>query len=321
MESGESILPSWAIGPFTKHPANPVLKPSATGFDSWAVYNPAVTVWKGRFYMFYRAEALSEAQTPYCGTSRIGLATSEDGVHWQREAAPLLDVTQEWERPGGLEDPRIVRHGGAWHLFYTAYAWPRGVVLCRACSTDLVHWEKQGPVFEAETARGVFSKSAAVVCDPHGEAVRVRGQYVMYTNAQLAYSSDFEHWQVEPFQAAEGFGQGNEVCVALTNYRSPDDNIVVFVAGSLGRVLPEAEYFYAVTEGLFSRDDPSRLVDYVPFAVLDATEPYERSTQRLTAPEAAKGTLFVDSLFQHQGRWWMHYGASDQFVALAQAPV
>ena len=40
----EKLYPEWAIGPFEKPVDKPVLWPSEKGFDSWAVYNPAVAV-------------------------------------------------------------------------------------------------------------------------------------------------------------------------------------------------------------------------------------------------------------------------------------
>lgn len=315
--------PPWAIGPFEKHAANPVLSPSERGFDSWAVYNAAVAVHDGFFHMYYRAESLDEADTPYCGTSRIGLAVSADGVAWTRPfTAPLIDATDAWEVPGGCEDPRIVKVGSVWHLLYTAYFWPKGVVLCYAVSSDLLRWEKRGPVFPRETLHGVHSKSACPVCDPSGNAVRIDGRYVLYTNDQLALSDDFEHWDVEPLRAAAFSGRLNEVCVAVTDHRSPGrDDIVLFVAGTLDRVPGAGDRFYAVGEALMSRKNPRERLDVVPGAVLAAAQPFERSTERLhMVADAAKGCIFPCSLFRHAGRWWMYYGAADREVGLATAP-
>ncbi len=315
--------PDWAIGPFTKHAGNPVLSPSEKGFDSWAAYNAAVTVHDGTFYMYYRAESRDEADTPYCGTSRIGLAVSADGLHWKKPfVAPLLDATEAWERPGGCEDPRIVKVGSVWHLLYTGYCWPKGVVLCDAVSADLVRWEKRGPLFRQETLRGMESKSACPVCNPEGEAVKIDGRYVVYTNEQIAFSEDFERWDVEPLEAAAFSGRYNEVCVAVTDYQRPgEDDIVLFVAGSLDRVPGAGDVFYAVGEALQSRRDPRKRLDVMPGAVLAAEHPYERSGDRLSMmPEASKGCIFLDSVFRYDGKWWMYYGASDQYVALATAP-
>lgn len=319
----KTTWPQWAIGPFEKHPGNPVLSPSEKGFDSWAAYNAAVVVHDDLFHMYYRAESRDEADTPYCGTSRIGLAVSTDGLAWTRPFdAPLLDATEAWEIPGGCEDPRIVKVGAVWHLLYTGYCWPKGVVLCDAVSEDLLRWEKRGPVFPRETLGGVHSKSACPVCDPAGNAVKIDGRYVMYTNEQLAFSDDFERWEVEPLRAAAFSGRLNEVCVAVTDHRAPGrDDIVLFVAGTLDRIDGAGDRFYAVGEALMSRHDPRERLEVLPAAVLAAEHPFERSIERLSmVPDAGKGCIFLCSLFRHDGRWWMYYGAADRYVGLATAP-
>jgi predicted GH43/DUF377 family glycosyl hydrolase len=314
-------LPEWAIGPFYKYSGNPILSPAEHGFDDWAVYNGAVAVKDGVFYLFYRAETRAEADTPYMGTSRIGLATSQDGFNFTRVSdQPVIDATEDYELPGGCEDPRIVKVGETWHLLYTAYAYPDQVSICDAVSTDLVNWEKRGPVLARESAAGISSKSCCVVCNPAGEAVRIDGSYVMYCNEFLARSQDFQDWQAEPFEAQAFAGEFVEVCVAVTDYAVPGkDDIVVFIAGDLNKINPDGDYFYALTEALYSRQDPRMKMDHLAVPILAAEYDYEKSTDRLPFEKAAKGTLFMDSLLRYQDKWWLYYGAADQYMALAEA--
>ena len=75
------------------------------------MFNPAVVVKDGKIFVLYRAENLV---TPNVGkTSRIGLASSPDGIHFTRMATPVLhpdnDPQKKWEWPGGTEDPRVVQ--------------------------------------------------------------------------------------------------------------------------------------------------------------------------------------------------------------------
>lgn len=318
----KQVLPDWAIGPFVKYKNNPVLSPSKAGFDSWAVYNSAVTVKDGKFYMYYRAESRDEMETSYCGTSRIGLAVSSDGYRWDRYLnKPLIDAELKWEMPGGCEDPRIVKVGNVWHLLYTGYAYPDNVFICDAVSKDLIHWQKKGPLFKKESSAGINSKSACVVCNPSGEAVKIDGRYIMYTNENIAYSPDFENWEVKAFRASSFSGNLNEVCVAVTDYRTPgSDDIVLFFAGNCSKIDADDELFYAVGEALYSRENPTRLLDYVNQPVIKGEYSYEKSTDRLSMVEDAyKGTIFLDSLLRINGKWVTYYGASDQYVAMAIA--
>ncbi len=311
------MFPEWAIGPFEKAAENPVLSPSPEGFDSWAAYNPAVIYAQGAYHMFYRAETKDERDTPYCGTSRIGYAVSEDGVRFEKRGL-ALDATEPYELPGGVEDPRIVLVEGVYHLLYTAYNYP-AVYLCSAISTDLLHWEKQGPVFPAETAAGKQSKSACVVVNPGLEAVKIDGLYRMFTNEFYAESPDFICWTCIPFEASAFSGCLHEVCTAITDYRNPgEDPIVLFVAGDLKKLCPERDLFYAVTECLLDRHDPLQRIDAMQEPVICAELLFEKSLERLTG-EAVKGTIFLDSVFRKDGVWHVYYGASDMCVGAAFA--
>ncbi len=309
--------PEWAIGPFSKAAENPVLEPGESGFDSWAAYNPAVIYAFGKYHMFYRAETLKERDTSYCGTSRIGLATSTDGRRFVKQGV-VLDADQPYELPGGLEDPRIAIVDGEYHLLYTAYCYPR-VVLCSAVSKDLVRWEKRGPLLKTWTELGRESKSACPVVDPNLRAVRIGGKYHLFTNQVYATSEDFVHWDCEPFEAAKYSGKFHEVCTAITDYRDPGkDDIVLFVAGGLDALCPERKLFYAVTECLLSRKDLRRRVNQLDFPVIAAEHSYEKSLFRLTG-DAARGTIFLDSVFRRDGLWHAYYGASDMCVGAAFA--
>lgn len=310
-----SPLPEWAIGPFYKAPENPVVVPGNTGFDSWAAYNPAVVCANGEYHMFYRAEDIAERGTPYCGTSRIGRAVSKDGRHFEKKGL-ALDADQSYELPGGLEDPRIVIVDGVYHLLYTAYCWPK-VILCSAVSTDLIHWEKRGPLFTEWTKAGKESKSACVIVNPSLEAVKIQGSYRMFSNEVYAVSEDFIHWECEPFCTSAYSGRLNEVCTAVTDYRNPgEDDIVLFVAGTLDYLCPEQNLFYGISECLLDRNDPRKQIAKLNVPVIRAEYPYEKSLERLSG-EAARGTIFLDSVFRKDGVWHAYYGASDAFVGAA----
>ena len=315
------LCPKWAIGPFQRPTTEPVLSPSEKGFDSWAVYNPAVTVKDGTFYMFYRAESRDEADTPYLGTSRIGMALSKDGLHFERCGnIPVIDAIDPLEMPGGCEDPRICRVGDLWYLIYGAYQYPGEVYLCYAVSPDLYRWEKKGPLLFDTDGEPLPCKSAAIVCDPWGNAVKVEGRYLLYTNTCVARSVNFCDWEAVPFEASEFSGSLHEVCVALTDYCEPgQDDILLFFAGNFSKI-QERDYFYAIGEALFDRKDPLKRKDYLREPVIRAELPFEKISDRLAVvPESSKGTLFLDSVFCYQGAWYAYYGCSDQFVGVSIA--
>ena len=172
---------SWMLGPFEKAAeANPCLVPNAVsrffcpvqekelGWEAKGVFNPAAVVKDDRVYLLYRAE---DHEGKYAGTSRIGLAVSDDGLHFTTMPEPVLypekDEFSVYEWEGGCEDPRIVEtKDGRYFLYYTSYN-GKVALLCCAESTDLVHWEKHGPIFKDAMNgkyKNLWSKSGAVVC-------------------------------------------------------------------------------------------------------------------------------------------------------------
>ena len=115
--------PGWQMGPFQRPAdAQPIIKPDpGLVFDCpmrkepvrWQAthtFNPAAVVKDGKVYVLYRAE--DDHGGGIGGyTSRLGLAVSDDGVHFEKMPTPVLYPAEdeqkgrEWE--GGCEDPRV----------------------------------------------------------------------------------------------------------------------------------------------------------------------------------------------------------------------
>ncbi len=118
---------------------NPVLEPIAGHWwESEAVFNPAAVVEGGRVHLFYRALGRD-------GVSRIGYASSQDGIHFERLPSPVYaaDSVEEardhyaYTSParltydtvsnasgggwGGCEDPRAVTIEGRVYLTFNMF--------------------------------------------------------------------------------------------------------------------------------------------------------------------------------------------------------
>lgn len=131
---------------WTRLENNPVLSPSdldARDFEKKTLYKSQI-VWDKTetlghpFVMFYNGK-----QEGKVGTERIGVAVSEDMVHWTRFGRePVID-----NGPRGISgDPQIVKIGELWVMFYFGHAWKPKAFDTFACSKDLVHWTKwDGP--------------------------------------------------------------------------------------------------------------------------------------------------------------------------------
>lgn len=285
-------IPAWVPGPFARHEGNPIMEPLGNGFEAFAVYNPAMIVENGTFYMLYRAEDRK-------GVSRIGLAESEDGIDFVRHPEPVLSPTEDYEIWGGCEDPRVVEIDGVYYMTYTAFDgwWAK---LALATSEDLVHWEKHGVIVPWP-----WSKSGAIIPQ------EVNGRYVMYfgdTSIWIAYSDDLLNWEVmdEPvlrprpgYFDSRGIEPGPPPIVTdqgfLLIYNGWDDNIT-----------------YKVGAVLFSKDDPTQVLARAEQPFLEPTEASELRGQ-------VPNVVFASALVEHEGVWYLYYGAADKSISVAIA--
>ena len=335
----------WMLVPFVKQDAvNPVLTPNAgTTFNCpirqktvhWEVkdvFNPAAVVKEGKVHLLYRAE---DSVGMYSGTSRIGLAISADGLHFERLPDPVLfpdnDFMQPIEWEGGCEDPRVVEDdNGTYYMTYTAYD---GEVarLCVASSPDLMQWEKHGLAF-ADAYEGKYaktwSKSGAIVCQQEGHrliATKINGKYWMYwgdTDLFLASSDNLTDWVpledengalqsvlsvrenhfdsdlVEPGPPALLTQQG---ILLLYNARNSDD---VTADTTLD------QYTYAAGQVLFAAKDPARIVQRSSSYFIKPEKDYEISGQ-------VNQVCFVEGLVFFNNQWLLYYGTADSKIAMA----
>jgi beta-1,2-mannosidase len=346
-------MTGWQLGPFHKQDAaNPCLTPrqktrftcpfhGPVDWEAKDVFNPAAVVREGRLYLLYRAE---DTIGRHAGTSRIGLASSSDGLHFQRENQPVLYPAHdayaaiEWE--GGCEDPRIVeREAGGYVLTYTAYD---GTLarLCVATSPDLRHWQKHGPAFGSAN-RDLWSKSGAIVCRRAGErllATRINGRYWMYwgeSDVFLAHSEDLISWELllDPSGVA-GTNQRNQNAAGQALFSAmstrpgqfdsdlvepgppavlTEQGIVLIYNGKNSATTGDPALSagtYAAGQALFAADEPGRLIGRSKEPFLVPERPYEHHGQ-------VGNVCFVEGLVPFGERWHLYYGTADSHIAVA----
>lgn len=169
-------------------------------WESKDVFNPAATIYEGEVCLLYRAE---DTEGIHAGTSRIGLATSQDGRNFQKHGQPVLypcnDFMREYEWEGGCEDPRIVwsdQHG-----FVMTYSAFDGKVarLCVATSPNLREWTKRGLAFKKMP--DLWSKAGAIICRLVGDKLvpeMIHGKYWMFWGESyvfVATSTNLLDWE------------------------------------------------------------------------------------------------------------------------------
>jgi predicted GH43/DUF377 family glycosyl hydrolase len=115
---------------------------------------------------------------------------------------PAKDSFQQYDYPGGCEDPASFRQRGLYILAYTSwnYKIPR---LSIAFSKDLFHWEKKGPAFATAYNHKFLdtaSKSASMITKMVDDKIvlaKIAGKYWMYWGehfVNLAWSENLYDW-------------------------------------------------------------------------------------------------------------------------------
>ena len=332
---------------FEKPKENPILRAdsSFTFFEPikkqtvrWQkadVFNPAAIVKNDTVFLLYRCE---DNPAAHLGgrTSRLGLAESTDGIHFKKHPTPVLfpdnDAFQQYDYPGGCEDPRLVQtEEGLYVVAYTA--WNAKIArLSIAFSRDLLHWEKKGPAF-SKANDGKFldtwSKSGSMLTKfVKGKQVlaKINGKYWMYWGEQgvnLAWSENLYDWQ--PLLDEKGglryliAPRKNKFDSHLTECGPPailtKQGVVLLYNG---RNIENDDADPKLAKGTYS-------VGQVVFNGRNLQTVVSRSDNPFLTPSLAHektgqyqaGTTFAEGLVYFKHKWFLYYGTADSFVGLA----
>jgi beta-1,2-mannosidase len=334
----------WMLGPFVRPVDAPIivpnLKPVFTDpitnqpvrWEALHTFNPGAIVRQGKVYVLYRAEDDSGTMAIGMHTSRLGLASSEDGIHFTTQPVPVFypdhDSQQEREWPGGVEDPRVVeREDGTYVLAYTQWN-RRSTDIGIATSTDLIHWTKEGPALVGKKYQHFDYKSASMVTrlkDGRLIAAKIQGKYWMYwgeIEVRLATSDDLIHWT--PVEDSSGkpvvllHRRPGHFDSAFPEVGPPslitDRGILLIYNGKNAAVdgAPGiAAGAYSDGQALFSAADPGKLLARSKQPFFKPEKAWEQSGQY------AAGTTFAEGLVFFRENWFLYYGCADSRVGVA----
>lgn len=282
----------------------PLLGPSA-GWMSVGVFNPAAVKVGSKTVLLFRAQ---DAE----GTSRIGYAGSEDGLHFTVRPDPVLAPEAPYEKGGGVEDPRVVEIGGVYYLTYTGYN-RKDAQLCLATSSDLIHWKREGVILPAYkgTWNEQWTKSGAIFPQ------KVDGKWWMYylgtrkgADGQLrdymglAASVDLLHWKDATAQPVLPRRPGAFDSRVMEPGPAPmltKDGILLLYNGA------DDHLVYRTGWLLFDAKDPRRLLRRSEHPFIEPALPWER---RGTVPNV----IFLEGAVRSGSGLTGYYGAADRYI-------
>lgn len=285
----------------------PILSPQGKSWESAGAFNPAVIQHDGRLVMLYRAQDAH-------GVSRLGYGESSDGIHFNRRPEPVLSPETDYEKGGGVEDPRLVKITDRYYLTYTGYN-GKDAQLCLATSTDVLHWERKGillPAYKGNWNVG-WTKSGAIVSE------KIDGHYWMYwlgTAADhtdqmgLSFSDDLLHWTeattVPVLAKRPGKFDSRVVEPGPPPILTPDGIVLVYNGADDALV-------YRTGIAVFDRKDPRKLLYRSESPVFGPELDWERIGQ-------VPNVVFVEGMARRGGRFLFYYGGADKYIGIAEAP-
>jgi predicted GH43/DUF377 family glycosyl hydrolase len=304
------------FGPWTRAANEPILSPQGTTWESAGTFNPAVVFVPAKnqekhkdskFVMLYRAQDAF-------GTSRLGYAESPDGLHFTRRPDPVLSPEADYEKDGGVEDPRLQKFGDTYYLTYTGYN-KKDAQLCLATSRDLIHWERKGvilPAYQGSWNKG-WTKSGAIVPE------KIDGKYWMYwlgtagnktDQMGLSYSTDLFHWTEATTTPVLPRRPGEFDSRVVEPGPPPlltERGIVLIYNGA------DDQLVYRTAVAVFDRRDPRKLLFRSDTPIFAPEKQWEKVGQ-------VPNVVFVEGLVHKDNRYLFYYGAADKYVGVAQAP-
>src|SRR5258705_4449907 len=286
----------------------PILSPQGTTWESAGTFNPATVIHSGKIVMLYRAQDKQ-------GTSRLGYAESSDGIHFTRSKDPVLSPTEQYEKDGGVEDPRLQKFGDTLYRTYTGYN-KKDAQLCLATSHDLIHWDRKGvllPAYKGNWNKG-WTKSGAIVPE------KIDGKYWMYwlgTAADktdqmgISYSTDLLHWTeaTETPVLPRRPGKFDSRVVEPGPPPILTQNRIVLVYNGA-----DDQLVYRTGVAVFDREDPRKLLSRTDQPIFTPEKEWEKVGQ-------VPNVVFVEGMERQGKRWLFYYGGADKYVGVAEAPV
>lgn len=285
----------------------PIISPQGNSWESAGTFNPSVIFRDGRIVMLYRAQDKG-------GTSRLGYAESTDGVHFTRRREPVFSPEADYEKDGGVEDPRLVQFGDTYYLTYTGYN-KKDAQLCLATSKDLVHWERHGVILPAYKGRWNvrWTKSGAIVPE------KIAGKYWMYYLGQmpdkndqvgLATSTDLLHWtdatDVPVLPARAGQFDSRVAEPGPAPVLTPKGIVLIYNGA-------DDKLVYRTGVAIFDRRDPSKLLSRSDTPVFAPEKEWEKIGQ-------VPNVVFVEGMLKREKRYLFYYGGADTNIGVAEAP-
>ena len=305
----------------TRHPENPVLTHEHVPYRATLVFNAGVAKWQGRYVMVFRND-YGEWGVPRFEGTNLGLAVSDDGVHWTVEPEPCFVLRSDEFRRG--YDPRLTVIDGRVYMCF-AVDTRHGVRGGIAVTDDLKQFEILSLSVPDNRNMVLFPERVG------GKYVRLERPFPVYSrgggelfDVWLSDSPDLRYWGNSALVlGTEDVPWCNaKIGPAAPPVKTPKGWLTTFHAvdkdDGRGKNGWEAAWKKRYTVGIMLLDleDPRKIVGLCREPILVPEAPYE------TDGGFRNNVLFPGGMIlEDDGEVKLYYGAADTVTCLATAHV
>lgn len=290
----------------TRYSGNPILTPSQEWWENYAVYNPGAALFDEKIVLLYRAVGGDHI-------SRFGLATSADGINFERSSKPDFesDILNPDERLG-VEDPRIVKIDDEYLITYT------GTSVYPAKKMKELTWQRMAPW----KIRTFLTRTKDFANFAHEEMIlnfdtkdtslfpeKIGGRYVMlhreFPDMNIIYSDDLKTWK-------------NSKKILSPRPGSWDSTRIGGGPPPFKTERGWLHFYHGVDEknnyclGVLFHDlqDPEKIIYRSSEPLLCPAEPWEKEGN-------FPNVVFSCGAVEKDGKYFVYYGAADKVIGLA----
>jgi predicted GH43/DUF377 family glycosyl hydrolase len=317
-----------------RYAGNPIVTPGQWDWRRVAVFNPAVVLEGGRFYLFERA--CVSLRPLKCS---VGLLASDDGFRFEHVCDQPVFTADELGWPKGtIEDPRVVKMDDRYlmtfaHRPFNYHCHPTGVREPEyfpqigefmaginntrsglAESRDMRHWRHLGWI----TPPDVDDRDNVLFPE------KIGGRYAMLRRPMtwvgerygcsgpsmwIAYSTDLARWSEPKLVAApENEWEGGKIGAAAPPLRTDEGWLTLYHG-------VDANTVYRVGVMLLDLENPERVLARCPDFIMEPEAYYERVGLIIPNVIFPTGNVIKDETL------YIYYGCADTCISVATVPV
>ncbi len=319
---------------------NPILSPNEDiEWESKAVFNPGAVLEDGKVYLLYRA--IGEYNTYI---SRIGLAISFDGVHFERKNKnPAIEPEDDYDK-WACEDPRVTKIGDTFYITYVALSQrireggkPTYEIIhninsqtALVTTKDFVTYERHGIITPKN------SDNRDVVIFPE----KIDGKFVVlhrpyrwcknwFNNPKskeidvnipipfeelpqrpatwISYSTDLKSWSDHKLLIRSSHKDDKKTGAGAPPIKTDKGWLLIYHNVKKDK---KDRIIYTAKAALLDLKNPSKIIAQIPYPILEPKEGYEVSGD-------VDNVVFPTGVLVKNNELFVYYGAADKYCGLA----